>query len=84
MILDDKILLNQHGGSHCFIVPSKYLKEFNLDKLKFAMHLRINGRLITLEPLDSRYEANQIVKGGQIMASPVHLSEQSEPTKDTT
>jgi hypothetical protein len=83
MIYDDIIILNQHGGSRCFIIPSKWLKEHSLERLKFAIHLHIEGKVITIEPAEGRYLANQVAKGGQIEASPIHLGGQDETTKET-
>ncbi len=79
MIYDDTIILNQHGGSRCFIIPSKWLKEHGLDRLKYAIHLHIEDDTITIKPADGRYVANQVVKGGAVSTSTIKLDAMTPP-----
>ena len=69
MIYDDTIILNQHGGSRCLIIPAKWLKEHGLERLKYAVHLHLEADTITIKPADGRYLANQVAQEGTTSTS---------------
>ena len=62
MRYEDTITLTKQGNSRCLVIPSKWLKLNNMERLKYAVDIIIEDGQITLQPTKSRYMATQLSK----------------------
>ena len=81
MRYEDTITLTRQGNSRCLVIPSKWLKLNNLERLNYAVDIVIEDGKITIEPTKSRYTAKQLEKETPVGTS---LMQIKEPDKSMT
>ena len=75
MRYEDTITLTKQGSSRCFIVPSKWLKLNNMERLHYAIDVIIEDGKITIEPAKSRYIAKQLDQQTPVRTSLIQFKE---------